>query len=41
LKDGKLRTLTSETVGTEKPPRAFVGMLKGENFGKAVLKIME
>jgi NADPH-dependent curcumin reductase CurA len=33
--------LTSETVGMEKAPQAFVGMLNGENFGKAVLKIKE
>jgi NADPH-dependent curcumin reductase CurA len=41
LKDRKFRTLTSETVGMEKAPQAFVGMLNGENFGKAVLKIKE
>jgi NADPH-dependent curcumin reductase CurA len=41
LKDGKFRTLTSETVGVEKAPQAFVGMLNSENVGKAVLKIKE
>lgn len=41
LRDGKFTALTSETVGMEKAPEAFVGMLKGENFGKAVLKIKE
>jgi NADPH-dependent curcumin reductase CurA len=41
LRDGKFTALTSETVGIEKAPEGFVGMLKGENFGKAVLKIKE
>lgn len=41
LRDGKFTALTSETVGIEKGPEGFVGMLKGENFGKAVLKIKE
>jgi NADPH-dependent curcumin reductase CurA len=41
LRDGKFTALTSETVGMEKAPQAFVGMLNGENFGKAVLKIKE
>jgi NADPH-dependent curcumin reductase CurA len=41
LRDSKFTALTSETVGMEKAPEAFVGMLKGENFGKAVLKIKE
>jgi NADPH-dependent curcumin reductase CurA len=39
LRDGKFKALTSETVGIENGPEGFVGMLKGENFGKAVLKI--
>jgi NADPH-dependent curcumin reductase CurA len=41
LRDGKFTALTSETVGMEKAPQAFVGILNGENFGKAVLKIKE
>lgn len=41
LKGGKFRTLTSETVGMEKAPQAFVGMLNSEYFRKAVLKIKE
>ena len=41
LRDGKFTALMSETVGMEKAPQAFVGMLNGENFGKAVLKIKE
>ena len=41
LKDGKFTALTSETPGMEKAPEGFVGMLNGENFGKAVLKIKE
>lgn len=38
LKEGTFKTLTSETVGMEEAPKGFVGMLKGDNFGKAVLK---
>ena len=41
LKDGTFAALTSETDGMEKAPEGFVGMLAGENFGKAVLKIKE
>lgn len=29
------------TDGIEKAPEGFVGMLKGDNFGKAVLKIAD
>lgn len=39
LADGSFKATFSETEGIENGPQAFVGMLKGENFGKAVLKI--
>lgn len=39
IAEGSFQATFSETDGIEKGPEAFVGMLKGENFGKAVLKI--
>lgn len=39
LKDGSFKAKNHETVGMENAAEGFVGMLKGENFGKAVLKI--
>ncbi|KEF50926.1 uncharacterized protein A1O9_13018 [Exophiala aquamarina CBS 119918] len=39
LKDGTFKAKVHETVGIENAAEAFIGMLKGENFGKAVLKI--
>ncbi|KAF7510067.1 hypothetical protein GJ744_007171 [Endocarpon pusillum] len=39
LADGSFTARFSETEGIENGPQGFVGMLKGENFGKAVLKI--
>lgn len=39
LQDGSFKAKVHETVGIEKAGEAFVGMLKGENFGKAVLKV--
>jgi len=39
LKDGSFKAKIHETVGMENAAEAFVGMLKGENFGKAVLKV--
>lgn len=39
LKDGSFKAKIHEDVGIEKGPDAFVGMLKGDNFGKAILKI--
>ena len=41
LREGKFTTLTSETKGMEKAAEGFVGMLNGENFGKAALKIKD
>lgn len=39
IADGTLKAIFSETEGIEKAPDGFIGMLKGENVGKAVLKI--
>jgi NADPH-dependent curcumin reductase CurA len=41
LNDGSFKAKIHETVGMEKAPDGFVGMLRGENFGKAVLKVKE
>lgn len=38
IKDGSFKPMIHETVGIENAAKGFVGMLKGENFGKAVLK---
>ncbi|GKT76336.1 zinc-binding dehydrogenase [Colletotrichum tofieldiae] len=39
LQSGKLKAKLSITEGIENAAEGFVGMLAGENFGKAVLKI--
>ncbi|KJZ75861.1 hypothetical protein HIM_04685 [Hirsutella minnesotensis 3608] len=39
LADGSVKAKLSVTEGIDKAADAFVGMLRGENFGKAVLKI--
>lgn len=39
LKEGSFKTLMSETMGMEKSAEGLVGIFRGENFGKAVLKI--
>jgi NADPH-dependent curcumin reductase CurA len=39
IADGSVTVNLSVTDGIEKAPDGFVGMLKGENFGKAVLKV--
>lgn len=39
IKDGEITIKMSVTDGIENSAEGFVGMLKGENFGKAVLKI--
>ncbi|EXJ59757.1 hypothetical protein A1O7_03904 [Cladophialophora yegresii CBS 114405] len=39
LKDGSFRAKIHETVGMERAGEAFVDMLSGRNFGKAVLKV--
>jgi len=41
LREGKLKYRESVTVGIENLPKAFVDMLQGKNFGKAVVKIAD
>jgi NADPH-dependent curcumin reductase CurA len=36
---GKIRYRESVAVGLENAPKAFIGMLKGENFGKQLVKL--
>lgn len=39
IADGSVKALLHVTEGIDKAAEGFVGLLKGENFGKAVLKI--
>jgi NADPH-dependent curcumin reductase len=39
VRDGRIKYRESVTQGLENAPRAFIGMLKGENFGKQLVKI--
>lgn len=39
IKDGKLRYHETVVAGLDKAPAAFIGLLKGENFGKLIVKI--
>lgn len=39
LRDGKLKYREDITQGIENAPATFIGMLKGDNFGKAVVEI--
>lgn len=39
LKDGSVKANLDVTEGIDNAAEGFIGMLKGENFGKAVLKI--
>lgn len=41
LADGKLKYRESMAEGLENAPSAFIGMLKGQNFGKQVVKISD
>jgi NADPH-dependent curcumin reductase CurA len=41
LAEGKIKYRESITKGIENAPKAFIGMLKGENFGKAVVQIAD
>ncbi|MCJ1332519.1 hypothetical protein MMC10_009212 [Thelotrema lepadinum] len=41
LLDGSFKALEDVTAGLDKAPEAFLAMLKGENFGKAVIKIAD
>ncbi len=39
LRDGKLKSRETVVDGLPKAPQAFIGLLKGENFGKLVVKV--
>jgi hypothetical protein len=39
LAEGKIKTRDDITVGLERAPEAFIGMLQGKNFGKAMVKV--
>ncbi|MBC7755925.1 MAG: NADP-dependent oxidoreductase [Bdellovibrio sp.] len=39
LKQGKIKFLEDMTDGLENAPQAFIGMLKGKNFGKTVVQV--
>lgn len=39
IHEGTFKTQVSTTYGIENAVKGFLGMLKGENFGKAVLEI--
>jgi len=41
LSEGTFKEATSVTVGIDNGIKGFLGMLKGENFGKAVLQIAD
>jgi len=41
LRDGKLKYRETVIEGLENAPDAFIGMLKGENFGKQIVKIAD
>ena len=41
LAKGKLRYRESVTEGLENAPDAFMGLLRGENFGKQIVKIAD
>lgn len=41
VKDGKVRYRETIVPGLEKAPEAFMGLLKGENFGKLIVQVGE
>ncbi|CAG8620028.1 17647_t:CDS:2 [Acaulospora colombiana] len=41
LKEGQIKCREHVTIGVENAPQAFVGMMKGENYGKAIVKIAD
>jgi hypothetical protein len=39
IAEGKMKWQESVTEGLQNAPKAFLGLFKGENFGKALVKI--
>jgi hypothetical protein len=39
VKDGKIKSRETIVDGLARAPAAFMGLLKGENFGKLVVKV--
>ena len=39
ITSGKLKYREDVVNGIDKAPRAFIGMLRGENFGKMLVKL--
>jgi NADPH-dependent curcumin reductase CurA len=39
VKDGKLKSRETVVDGLARAPEAFIGLLRGENFGKLVVKV--
>jgi hypothetical protein len=39
VRSGKIKYRETVTQGIENAPRAFIGLLKGENFGKQLVKV--
>jgi NADPH-dependent curcumin reductase CurA len=39
VKDGKLKSRETVVDGLTRAPEAFLGLLRGENFGKLVVKV--
>jgi hypothetical protein len=39
VRGGKIKYRETVTQGLENAPRAFIGLLKGENFGKQIVKV--
>ncbi len=41
LQQGKIKFLEDITDGLENAPQAFIGMLKGKNFGKSIMRVSQ
>ena len=39
LRDGKIKYREDVVEGLENAPRAFIGLLKGKNFGKLLVRV--
>ena len=39
MQEGKIKYREQQIDGLESAPRALIGLLKGENFGKVVVRV--